>query len=87
MQREELSSLPLPPIDLIHPIDKSRHDKLVSLVDRMLEGKKQLAAAQTERDKNFYENKCDGLDQQIDALVYELYGLTADEIRIVEGTR
>ena len=53
----------------------------------MLAGRRQLAAAQTERDKNFYENKCDGLDQQIDALVYELYGLTADEIRIVEGTR
>ena len=87
VQREELSSLPLPPIDLIHPIDKSRHDKLVSLVDRMLEGKKQLAAVRSERDKNFYENKCDGLDQQIDALVYELYGLTADEIKIVEGTK
>jgi Zn finger protein HypA/HybF involved in hydrogenase expression len=24
-------------------------------------------------------------DQQIDALVYELYGLTADEIKLVEG--
>ncbi len=24
-------------------------------------------------------------DRRIDALVYELYGLTADEIRIVEG--
>jgi hypothetical protein len=24
-------------------------------------------------------------DKQIDALVYELYGLTEDEIRIVEG--
>ncbi len=26
-----------------------------------------------------------GLDRQIDALVYELYGLTPDEIKIVEG--
>jgi hypothetical protein len=26
-------------------------------------------------------------DQQIDALVYELYGLTEEEIRIVEGGR
>lgn len=25
------------------------------------------------------------MDSQIDKLVYELYGLTADEIRIVEG--
>jgi hypothetical protein len=27
----------------------------------------------------------DATDQQIDRLVYELYGLTAEEIRIVEG--
>ncbi len=26
-----------------------------------------------------------GADEQIDALVYELYGLTDEEIRIVEG--
>ncbi|MFC3414341.1 hypothetical protein [Algoriphagus hitonicola] len=27
----------------------------------------------------------DRLDREIDALVYELYGLTEEEIRIVEG--
>jgi type II restriction/modification system DNA methylase subunit YeeA len=37
------------------------------------------------KDKDFYENKCAALDRQIDALVYELYGLTAEEIKIVEG--
>jgi hypothetical protein len=33
----------------------------------------------------FYTNRCDGLDRQIDALVYDLYALTPDEIKIVEG--
>ena len=47
--------------------------------------KAQLARAQSDKDKNFYENKCATLDRQIDALVYDLYGLTADEIKIVEG--
>jgi hypothetical protein len=28
---------------------------------------------------------CDGLDRQIDALVYDRYGLTPAEIKIVEG--
>jgi hypothetical protein len=32
------------------------------------------------------ETKCAALDRQIDALVYELYALTPDEIKIVEGT-
>jgi hypothetical protein len=43
------------------------------------------AAAPSAPDKDFYGNKCAGLDRQIDALVYELYGLTPDEIKIVEG--
>jgi len=65
--------------------DKTRHDKMVELVEQMLSAKKQLAAAQSDKDKDFYENKCAVLDRQIDALVYDLYGLTEDEIKIVES--
>ena len=50
-----------------------------------MEAKQQLSSAQTDRDRNYYENKCAQLDTQIDALVYELYELTADEIALVEG--
>ena len=57
---------------------------MVELVEQMLAARKQLAAAQSERDKDFYTNRCDGLDRQIDALVYDLYALTPDEIKIVE---
>jgi hypothetical protein len=38
----------------------------------------------TEREQ--LQNKCDYLDGEIDRLVYALYGLTAEEIKIVEGT-
>jgi hypothetical protein len=37
------------------------------------------------KDKDFYTNRCDGLDRQIDALVYDLYALTPAEIQIVEA--
>jgi hypothetical protein len=47
---------------------------------------RQLAGAQSDKDKDFYTNRCDGLDRQIDALVYDLYALTPAEIQIVEGT-
>jgi adenine-specific DNA-methyltransferase len=53
-------------------------------VKRILAARKQLAGAQSDADKDFYGNKCAGLDRQIDALVYDLYGLTADEINIVK---
>ncbi|HMN49023.1 MAG TPA: TaqI-like C-terminal specificity domain-containing protein [Ignavibacteriaceae bacterium] len=59
--------------------------QIESLVSQMLTAKKQLQQAKTESDKNYLERKCDSLDKQIDELVYELYGLTEEEIKIVEG--
>ena len=50
----------------------------------MLEAKRILAKARTDKDKTYYENRCAALDRQIDRLVYELYELTEDEIQIVE---
>ena len=86
VQNEELASLPLPKVDFKKPADKSRHDRLVELVEQMLAAKAKLPSAKTECDREFYTNKCATLDQQIDALVYELYGLTAEEIKLVEGS-
>jgi hypothetical protein len=39
----------------------------------------------TARDHKLYGNKCVTLDRQIDTLVYELYDLTGDEIKLVEA--
>jgi hypothetical protein len=36
------------------------------------------------RDKELYERQIKIVDAQIDRLVYELYGLTEDEIEVVE---
>jgi type I restriction-modification system DNA methylase subunit len=85
LKKVDLDSFPFPIVDFSKPADKTQHDKMVSLVEQMLAAKPQLAGAQSDKDKDFYENKCASLDRQIDALVYELYGLTADEIKIVEG--
>ena len=38
-----------------------------------------------ERDKTYYENKCNDIDKQIDSEVYKLYGLTEEEIKIIEA--
>ena len=58
-----------------------------SMVSVLLAAKSHLARAQSDKDKDFYENKCASLDRQIDALVYELYELTSDEIKLVEGAK
>jgi hypothetical protein len=59
----------------------------VTKVDAMLEAKKRLAKVKTDKDKTYYENKCAALDRQIDRLVYDLYGLTEEEVQIVERQR
>jgi hypothetical protein len=47
---------------------------------------KALPKAKTEHEKTATERQIAATDKQIDQLVYELYGLTEEEIRIVEGT-
>ncbi|MDQ3131456.1 MAG: hypothetical protein M3Q99_11940 [Acidobacteriota bacterium] len=56
-----------------------------SLVEAMLDAKKNSQAARTDKDKTFYRDRCNALDRQIDKSVYQLYDLTDDEIKIVEG--
>ena len=50
----------------------------------MLKLHKDLAAAKTGHDKDVIQRQIDTTDKQIDQLVYELYGLTEDEISIIE---
>jgi hypothetical protein len=39
-----------------------------------------------ERDEEIYERQIQIVDAQIDRLVYELCGLTEEEIKVVEGS-
>jgi len=80
-----LSQIPIRKIDLKKPADKSRHDKLVVLVDKLLGFMPKLRAAKSDSEKATLQNAVTATDQQIDALVYELYGLTKAEIALVEG--
>jgi hypothetical protein len=50
----------------------------------MLSLHKQLAEARNPQDKTFLQRRIDATDRHIDRLVYDLYGLTEDEIKIVE---
>ena len=80
-----LSQVPVLKIDLKKPTDKTRHDKLVVLVDKLLGLMPKLRTATLAAEKATLQNAVTATDQQIDALVYDLYGLTEDEIKLVEG--
>lgn len=58
---------------------------MVSLVETMLALHKSLAAARLPDEKERLQRQIQSTDNQIDALVYQLYGLTPEEIAIVES--
>ena len=58
---------------------------MVSLVAQMLELHKSKAGAKTQSEGDVYERQIHAVDESIDVLVYELYGLNEDEVKIVEG--
>ncbi|MEI2761468.1 hypothetical protein [Methanothrix soehngenii] len=72
------NSFPIRTIDFSDPADVARHDRMVSLVDRMLALHKQLQEARTPHDETALQRQIEATDRQIDALVYELYGLTEE---------
>jgi len=84
--KQYIGRLPIRPINFSDPADKARHDKMVTLVERMLELHKRRQVAESDGERETLQRQIDATDRQIDALVYELYGLTEEEIRLVEGT-
>jgi hypothetical protein len=80
-----LYNLPIWKLDLTIEEDRRRYHSIIDLVNSMLSLHKQLQEACTPHDEIALQRQIDATDRQIDALVYELYGLTEEEIRIVEG--
>ncbi len=79
-----VGQLPIRTIDFSDPEDVARHDKMVGLVENMLDLNKRHADAKTGHEKTLLSRQIEATDRQIDALVYELYGLSEEEIAIVE---
>jgi hypothetical protein len=80
-----MEKVPIRAIDSSDSSDCTRHDQMVHLIDHMLTLHKRLASAKTPQEQTVLQRQIDATDRQIDQLVYELYGLTAAEIKIVEA--
>ena len=79
-----IRNLPIRTINFSDANDEACHDQMVGLVERMLSLNKQLPTAKTAHEKNILQRQINATDRQIDRLVYDLYGLTDEEIKIVE---
>ena len=78
------NQLPIRRIDFENPQDVKMHDDLVAIVERMLDLHKRLKDAKGEEKKNL-ERQIARTDRKIDNLVYDLYGITEEERKIMEA--
>jgi hypothetical protein len=85
VKKQHVEQLPIRTINFSDPADKSHHDRMVGLVEQMLSLHEQLAETRTDHDMTYIQRQIDATDRQIDRLVYELYGLSEEDIAIVEG--
>lgn len=83
--KQYFGELPIRRIDFSEPTETRRHDRMVELVQSMMQLKKDFATARMPSERGSIDRQIAATDAEIDRLVYELYGLTEEEIRIVEG--
>jgi hypothetical protein len=65
--------------------EKSFQDEIVKVVDTMLQLNKQPQEATLQHQQEQLKQHIAFTDKKNDALVYELYGLSEEEIKIAEG--
>ena len=82
--RQYIEKLPIRTIDFEDPKDKTLYENMVLLVDQILVLYNDLKSVKTPNKKENIQRQIDATNKQIDKLVYILYGLTEDEIKIVE---
>jgi type I restriction-modification system DNA methylase subunit len=80
-----LRPFPLPVIDPTNKSDVATHDRIVALVEKMLNLHEQRTQSKTPHEQTALDRQISATDRQIDRLVYDLYGLTEEEIALVES--
>ena len=86
VKKQHVEQLPIRPIDFTSPSEKKLHDNIVFLVSSLLTLYQKLPHT-TGQLKTILQRQIDGAVRRIDELVYELYGLTEEEIKIVEDSQ
>jgi hypothetical protein len=81
-----IEKLPIRPIDFKKADEIKKHDEMISLVEEILELHKKISGVKNPNEKTRIQRQIDATDAQIDNLTYELYNLTPQEIKIVEGS-
>lgn len=85
VNKNSLSSFIYYPLDMSNKKDKEMHDKIVNLVDNIIALNKKLSVEKNPNSITIINRQINAVDKQIDSLVYKLYNLSDEEVKIVEG--
>lgn len=79
-----VAKLPIRMVNQDDPKDNALHNRMVELVERMLTLHKRLADVRIPHNQTVILQQINHIDQLIDRLVFELYGLTEEELKMEE---
>jgi type I restriction-modification system DNA methylase subunit len=82
-----MEKVPIRVINFSARNDVSGRNRIIELAKQMLDMHKQLSKTKTPHEKEALQRQIEATDLEIDQLVYQLYGLTNDEIKIIEKTQ
>jgi len=84
---KNISETPIRKIDFLCSSDKKLHNLMADQVEEIVRLHKLSKQKISPHEKEALQRQIDAADKQIDQLVYQLYGLTDEEIRIIEETQ
>ena len=84
LNRQYIEGLPICTLDSRDSVDSVVHERMGNLVNSMLSLQRQVPLAKSSAEKAVLQRQIEATDAVIDHLVYDLYGLTAEEIAVVE---
>jgi len=70
---------------IIPKVDAEKQKQIIDLVDQLLVLNKKIRITKSPQPQVILQRQIETIDRQIDQLVYQLYGLTDEEIRIVKS--
>ncbi|MGA8146804.1 MAG: DNA methyltransferase [Gallionellaceae bacterium] len=81
-----LQNAPIRAIDFQNSVDTALHDQTITLVNQMLLLNRKIISSKTPHEQETFKRQMVAIDQEIDKLVYELYGLDEEDISTLERT-
>jgi len=81
---QDVRKIPIRVLNLSNKNDENYYNSTITLVKRIIDLNQHLHSVESTSEREIYQRQINATDRQIENLVYELYGLTDEEIKIVE---